>query len=366
MFKKIDENKPINITLKDQNNIEIFSAEAATFEDASNIVNDWIKERPTISPWIKTFQNKGDTIVYNLQNIDVIFSNVNIEFTNIKEKNYNITSWGIPLPWWITTMTRKDAHMELLHKYLSNQISLSDFLKEADGKSFISEETVIDFITTGLEKAIRTYNYTHTDYISYGVVYNGIYLQYNITYYNRKKLDDASTQTVRFTSKIRFKIQVPKEELIKDNVKYYYVGEDRDGIKYYLREVPELTDISDNEFAKKYHEELKTNTLESLDQIYSLDPRAKELTWKELTWKGHYFRINRNISYNSPLTDDEYGRLSELLNNYAVIYDTIIITSRGAISKTFTSDYMKNKMITNTLSIMVRKMNREIHKIFEK
>lgn len=86
MFKKIDENKPINITLKDQNNIEIFSAEATTFEDASNIVNDWIKEHPTISPWIKTFQNKGNTIVYKLQNIDVIFSNVNIEFTNIKEK----------------------------------------------------------------------------------------------------------------------------------------------------------------------------------------------------------------------------------------------------------------------------------------
>lgn len=86
MFKKIDENKPINITLKDQNNIEIFSAEAATFKDASNIVNDWIKEHPTISPWIKTFQNKGNNIVCNLQNIDVIFSNVNIEFTNIKEK----------------------------------------------------------------------------------------------------------------------------------------------------------------------------------------------------------------------------------------------------------------------------------------
>ena len=251
--------------------------------------------------------------------------------------------------------------MELLHKYLSNQIPLPDFLEKADGKSFVSEETAIDFITTGLEKAIGKYNYTHTDYISYGVVDNGIYLQYNITYYNRKKLDDASTQTVRFTSKIRFKIQVPKEEIIKDNVKYYYVGEDRDQIKYYLKEVPELTDISNNEFTKKYHEELKANTLESLDQIYSLDPGAKELTWK-----GHYFRNNRNISYNSPLSTEEYGRLSELLNNYAVIYDTIIITSRGAISNTFTSDYMKNETITNTLPIMVRKMNREIHEIFEK
>ena len=86
MFKKIDKSKPIKITLKNQDNVEIFSAEAATFEDASNIVNDWIKEHPTISPWIKTFQNKGNNIVCNLQNIDVIFSNVNIEFNNIKEK----------------------------------------------------------------------------------------------------------------------------------------------------------------------------------------------------------------------------------------------------------------------------------------
>lgn len=86
MFKRIDKNKPIKITLKTQGNIEIFSAEAATFEDASNIVNDWIKEHPNTSPWIKTFQNRGNTIVCNLQNIDVIFSNVNIEFTNIKEK----------------------------------------------------------------------------------------------------------------------------------------------------------------------------------------------------------------------------------------------------------------------------------------
>lgn len=251
--------------------------------------------------------------------------------------------------------------MELLYKYLSNQIPLPDFLKEADGKSFVSEETAIDFMTTGLEHVIDKYNNKHTDYISYGLVDNGIYLQYNIIYYERKKRYDTSTEKIRFKSKIRFKIQVPKEELIKDNIKYYYIGEDRDGIKYYLKEIPEVTHASDDEFARKYHEELNANTLESLDQIYSLDPRTKELTWK-----GHYFRNNRNISYNSPLTDEEYGRLSELLNNYAAIYDTIIITTRGAISNTFTADYMKDETITNTLPIMVRKMNREIHEIFEK
>ena len=251
--------------------------------------------------------------------------------------------------------------MELLHKYLSNQLTLPDFLKEADGTSFISEETAIDFMTTGLEQVIDKYNNKHTDYISYGLVDNGIYLQYNITYYERKKKYDTSTEKIRFKSKIRFKIQIPKEDLVKDNTKYYYVGEDKDGIKYYLQEVPELTNISDDEFVSKYHEELNANTLESLDNIYSLDPGTKELTWK-----GHYFKNNRNISYSSPLSDDEYGRLSELLNNYAVIYDTIIITSRGAISNTFTADYMKNETITNTLPIMVRNMNREIHEIFAK
>jgi hypothetical protein len=251
--------------------------------------------------------------------------------------------------------------MELLNKFLLNQISLLDFLKEADGKSFITGETAINFITTGLLKVTDEYNDAHTDYISYGLLDNGNYLEYNFTYYERKKKYDTSTEKVKFTSKIRFKTPVPKEELIKDDIKYYYVGQDLDGIKYYLREVPELTDISDDEFAKKYHEKLNANTLESLDNIYLLDPRTKELTWK-----GHYFRNNRNISYNSPLSDDEYGRLNELLNNYAVIYDAIIITSRGAISDTFSTDYMKNQTITNTLPIMIRKMNREIHEIFEK
>lgn len=251
--------------------------------------------------------------------------------------------------------------MKLLTKFLSNQISLLDFLKEADGKSFLTGETAINFITTGLENVMDKYNDAHTDYISYGMINNGNYLQYSITYYERKKKYETSTEKVRFTSEIRFKIQVPKKELIKDNIKYYYIGEDRDGIKYYLKEVPEVTHASDDEFARKYHEELNANTLESLDQIYSLDPRTKELTWK-----GHYFRNNRNISYNSPLTDEEYGRLSELLNNYATIYDTIIITTRGAISNTFTADYMKDETITNTLPIMVRKMNREIHEIFAK
>lgn len=251
--------------------------------------------------------------------------------------------------------------MELLHKYLSNQLTLPDFLEKADGTSFLTGETAINFITTGLENVMNKYNDAHTDYISYGLINNENYLQYNITYYERQKQYDTSTEEIKFTSSIHFRIQVPKEDLIKDDIKYYYVGQDLDGIKYYLREVPELTGISDDEFAKRYHTELNNSALESLDNIYSLDPRTKRLVYK-----GHYFKHERNISYNSPLSDDEYGRLSELLNNYAVIYDAIIITSRGAISNTFTADYMKDETITNTLPIMVRNMNREIHEIFEK
>lgn len=77
--------------------------------------------------------------------------------------------------------------MKLLTKFLSNQISLLDFLKEADGKSFLTGETAINFITTGLENVMDKYNNAHTDYISYGLINNENYLQYIITYYERKK-----------------------------------------------------------------------------------------------------------------------------------------------------------------------------------
>lgn len=102
--------------------------------------------------------------------------------------------------------------MELLHKYLSNQISLPDFLKEADGKSFISEETAIDFMTTGLEKVIDKYNDNYTDYISYRLVNNKIHLQYSITYYERKKnmthqLKKSDSQ-VKFVSKSKYQKKI--------------------------------------------------------------------------------------------------------------------------------------------------------------
>lgn len=86
MLKKIDKNKPIRITLKTQDNVEIFLGETTTFKDVIEIMDNWLKENPTLLPHIKTFQNNGNNIICNLENTDVIFSNVNIKFTNIKEK----------------------------------------------------------------------------------------------------------------------------------------------------------------------------------------------------------------------------------------------------------------------------------------
>ena len=93
--------------------------------------------------------------------------------------------------------------MELLNKFLSNQISLLDFLKEADGKSFLTGETAINFITTGLENVIDKYNDAHTDYISYGMIDNGNYLQYSITYYERKK-KNMKRQLKKLDSQAKF------------------------------------------------------------------------------------------------------------------------------------------------------------------
>ena len=84
--------------------------------------------------------------------------------------------------------------MELLKKYLSNQISLPDFLKEVNGKSFVSEETTINFIISGLEKAINIYNHIEINYIQYSYKNHGQYIQCDIVYYNRKKQYDTSAE----------------------------------------------------------------------------------------------------------------------------------------------------------------------------
>lgn len=86
MFKRINKNKPIRITLKTQDNVEIFLGETTTFKHAIEIMNNWLKENPTLLPHVKAFQNNRNNIICNLENADVIFHNVNIKFTNIKEK----------------------------------------------------------------------------------------------------------------------------------------------------------------------------------------------------------------------------------------------------------------------------------------
>lgn len=86
MFKKIDENKPIKTILKTNDKVETFLGEAPTLEGAIIIMDNWIKKNPTISPNIKTFQNSRNNIICNLHSVDIIFTNVNIEFSNIKEK----------------------------------------------------------------------------------------------------------------------------------------------------------------------------------------------------------------------------------------------------------------------------------------
>lgn len=98
MFKRIDKNKPIRITLKTQDNVEIFLGETTTFKDAIETMGNWLKENPTLLPHVKAFQNNKNNIICNLENADVIFHNVNIEFTNIKEKFIISPRGGFPFP----------------------------------------------------------------------------------------------------------------------------------------------------------------------------------------------------------------------------------------------------------------------------
>lgn len=98
MFKRIDKNKPIRITLKTQDNVEVFLGETTTFKDAIEIMDNWLKENPTLLSHVKAFQNNKNNIICNLENADVIFHNVNIEFTNIKEKFIISPRGGFPFP----------------------------------------------------------------------------------------------------------------------------------------------------------------------------------------------------------------------------------------------------------------------------
>lgn len=256
--------------------------------------------------------------------------------------------------------------MELLNQFLLNQITLPEFLEKSEGKLYRSSKEGIELITNGLKKAIDTFNESNTDNIQCIVENKDSIIEFNITYYKIKYIKETYTtkeetiEIIPFTSHIRFKVQAAKEHGILNNIKYNYVGNDLEGIKYYLKEVPFDVNIMDDEFVKQYHAKLTANTLESLDVIYSFDSAGRP------TFEGHYSTLNRNISYNTPLSNEEHYKLHEIMKSYPIIESFIRITANGTVNNRSVLNYLKNENIANELPIVIRKMNEDLHEIFEK
>lgn len=257
--------------------------------------------------------------------------------------------------------------MELLNKFLSNQITLPEFLEKSEGKTYRSSKDGIEFITNGLKKAIEQFNESNTDNIQCIVENRDSIIEYNITYYKRKYIKETYTtkektiETIPFTSHIRFKVQAAKEHVIIDNIKYNYVGSDLDGIKYYLKEVPLDVNIMYDDFVEQYHAKLTANVLESLDTVYTID----KLT-NSPTFAGHYSTLNRNISYNTPLSNKEHYKLREIMESYPIIESTNRITTNGTINNREVLHYLKDENISKSLPVVIQKMNEDLHEIFEK
>lgn len=85
MFKKINEQKPINVILKVRNyhnkTEKNVLGEANTPEEAFKIMNTWIEKYSTIQSCYKRFHNYEDTLVcdYGAHNAKIIFTNLNLE-----------------------------------------------------------------------------------------------------------------------------------------------------------------------------------------------------------------------------------------------------------------------------------------------
>lgn len=256
--------------------------------------------------------------------------------------------------------------MELLTKFLANQITLPEFLEKSEGKVYRSSKEGIELITKGLEKAIELFNDSNIDYIRIERENHDSVIGYTIAYYKIKQIKETYTteektvETIPFTSYFAFKIQTPKDHTIHENVKYNYIGNDLEGIKYYLKEVPFDVNIMDDEFVKQYHAKLTANTLESLDIIYSFDSAGRP------TFEGHYSTLNRNISYNTPLSNEEHYKLHEIMESYPIIESFIRITANGTVNNRSVLNYLKNENIANELPIVIRKMNEDLHEIFKK
>lgn len=257
--------------------------------------------------------------------------------------------------------------MELLNKFLSNQITLPEFLEKSEGKVYRSSKEGIELITTGLEKAIEVFNDSNTDYIRIERENRDSIIGYAITYYKRKYVKETYTtkeetiQTIPFTSYFAFKIQVANEQITKDNITYNYIGSDQDSVRYYLQEVYYDTSISDKEFIDKYYSRLIANSLKDLDCIYSYDPLIDQLSFK-----AHYSNLNRDISYDLPLSTDDYCKLREILDSYPIIAKSIAISANGTINNRATLGSLINETASDALLKTVRKIHKELNDIFKK
>ena len=257
--------------------------------------------------------------------------------------------------------------MELLNKFLSNQINLPEFLEKSEGKVYRSSKEGIELVTTGLKKAIELFNESNTDNIKCIVENEGSVIRYNITYYKRKYIKETYTtkeetiETIPFTSYFSFKVQTSKEQIINNNSTYNYIGSNHESIKYYLKEIYYDSTLSDEEFVEKYHSRLNANTIIPLDSIYLYDPATDEFIFK-----SNYSTLIYDISYNSPFSAEEYSQLNEILTSYPIIASSITISTNGTINNRTSLDYLKDETAANTLIKTIRRMHKNLNNIFKK
>ena len=257
--------------------------------------------------------------------------------------------------------------MELLNKFLSNQITLPEFLEKSEGKVYRSSKEGIELVTTGLEKAIEVFNDSNIDYIRIERENHDSVIGYTITYYKIKQIKETYTtkedtiETIPFTSYFAFKIQTPKESIDNNNITYNYIGSNHEGIKYYLREVYYESSLSDEEFVEKYHSRINANTIRPLDSVYLHDPATDEFIFK-----SSYSTLNYDTSYDSPFSTKEVCTFNEILVSYPIIAQSITISTNGTINNRTSLDYLKNNVAANELIKTIRKMHKELNDIFKK
>ena len=257
--------------------------------------------------------------------------------------------------------------MELLNKFLSNQITLPEFLEKSEGKVYRSSKEGIELVTTGLEKAIEVFNNSNMNYIRIERENRDSIIGYTITYYKCKYIKETYTtkeeaiETIPFTSYFAFKIQTAKEQIANNNNTYNYIGSNHEGIKYYLKEIYYDDTISDDEFVEKYHSRLNANTIKPLDSVYLHDPSTDEFIFK-----SSYTALNYDISYDSPFSTKESCELNEILTSYPIIAQSITISTNGTINNRTSLDYLKDETAANSLIKTIKQMHENLNKIFKK